>query len=466
MRRALKIGAMLVGIAVVLAGLGAGAFYAMMAHFYPDPPAANYPKPRDALEAQRQDVDYFGRLIAMDRAYSAANRAEAERRIAELKTLTAALPHQVLAVRFMQIAALADNGHTHLRLLDPKQTQLFVPVRVARFAEGFYVMRATAEHRALLGGRLEAIDGVPFDEILKRLETLRGGLEVFRHENAALFIEEQDLDYGLGIAKAPDKAAWTVRLPDGRAVTEILDAIPLAKDDDLPFGDRWLSPEPHPGMGPGWLSYAPAKGGEPLSYANAERVFENVAIPGSCARYVRLQDITDVGDQKIAPFLSETEDALKANPPCGAILDLRGNGGGNYTNAWHFTHALPGLVKGRIVVLTDPNTFSAAITTTAFLKETGGDRVSVVGDPIGDRLAFFAEGSSGRLPNLGLSETFMTGKHDYSAPCRDIDVCFWLNWLYPVRVKTLHPDVAAPQSFIAWNRGRDPALEKAIALAR
>jgi hypothetical protein len=465
-RTYVKIGGALIGIAAVLAGLGAGAFYTMNWHFNPNPPRADYPRPKDALEAQRQDVDYFDKLIGMDRAYSPAGRAEAERRVGALEKLGTALPHQVLAVKLMQIAALADNGHTHLRIFDAKRSQLFLPVRVTRFAGGFIVMRATAAHRAMLGGRLEAIDGVPFDEVLKRLETLRGGIEAFRRENAALFIEEQDLDYGLGIAKAPDKATWTVRLPDGRLVTEELTAAPLPKGDDLPYGDRWLSPEPHPGMGADWVAYVPAQGSVPMSYRDADRAFESLPVPGSCARYIKLDAITDVGDQKIAPFLSKTEAELKAKPPCAAIVDLRGNGGGDYTNAWHFAHALPKIVKGRIVVLTDPNTFSAAITTTAYLKEAGGDRMTIVGEPVGDRLAFFAEGYQGVLPNLGLGETYETGKHDYSAPCRDPDVCYWLNWFYPVRVKTLQPDELVPQSFTAWNAGRDPALERAAALAR
>ncbi|HWD29511.1 MAG TPA: hypothetical protein VG387_20230 [Rhizomicrobium sp.] len=467
MRGYVKAGAVLVGAAAVLAGLGFGAFQLMNWHFNPEPPPAGYLKPASALEAQRQDVEYFDKLIALDKSFPATGRAEAERRIAALKAMARALPHQMLAVRLMQIAALSDNGHTHLRLFDRARSQLFLPVRVTRFADGFYVMRTRTAHRALLGGRLEAIDGVPFAEVLKRLETLRGGLEVFRRENAALYIEENDLDYGLAIAKAPDKAAWTVRLPDGRVVTQMLEAAPLPKDDDLPYGDRWLSPEPHAGMGADWMAYKPAAGGaEPPSYRDLDRVFENVAIPGSCARYIRIQDIIDVDDQKIMPFLEKTEAELMANPPCAAIVDLRGNGGGNYTNAWHFGHALPKIVKGRIVVLTDADTFSAAITTTAFLKETAGDRMTIVGEPIGDRLAFFAEGNAGVLPNLGIGETYETGKHDYGAPCRDIDVCYWLNWLYPVRVKSLQPDVFVPQSFAAWNAGHDPALDKAVEIAR
>src|SRR5690348_16006503 len=172
MRRVLKYGGALIGAFLLLAAVIAGGFYAMQLHFNPEPPPANYPKPRTMLEAQRQDLDYFRKLLALDRAFSPAARAKEEQAIDALKASSTVLSRQAFAVHLMQIAALADNGHTHFRLFDPKRTQLFVPIRVTRFADGFYIMRAKTAHRDLLGGRVERIDGVPFDQVLARLETL------------------------------------------------------------------------------------------------------------------------------------------------------------------------------------------------------------------------------------------------------------------------------------------------------
>ena len=60
--------------------------------------------------------------------------------------------------------------------------------------------------------------------------------------------------------------------------------------------------------------------------------------------YVRIEAIVDTNGQKIAPFLKDTEDAFSAQPPCAVIVDLRGDGGGDYTNMWHFAHALRDLM--------------------------------------------------------------------------------------------------------------------------
>ena len=48
-----------------------------------------------------------------------------------------------------------------------------------------------------------------------------------------------------------------------------------------------------------------------------------------------------------------------------------------------------------------------------------------------------------------------TAKHDYAHACNDWHECFWINWFYPVRVKSLQPDIVLPLKFENWNAGRD-----------
>jgi len=115
--------------------------------------------------------------------------------------------------------------------------------------------------------------------------------------------------------------------------------------------------------------------------------------------------------------------------------------------------------------LTGPATFSAGITTVAFIEQAGGDRVTILGEPVGDRLQFFSEGNRGCLPNRPLCVSYERGKHDYAHPCTDWDVCFWLNRLYPVRVNSLEPQERLTLSFPQWRQGRDPPFERAVELA-
>jgi hypothetical protein len=439
---------------------------AFLLDFHYSAPRADYPAPESALQAQRQDLDYFAKAMALDRSFSPTARAAAKARVNALESLPAALPPPTLHVALMQVMAMADNGHSRTGATADRGT-LILPLRVTLFAEGLYVMRAAAPYRDLLGGRIESIDGQTIGQILPRLETLRGGTEGFRRQSAAQYIVMQDLLYGLGVATDPKASTWTVTLPDGRVVTRRLEAYPLHKGDDLPGGDRWLSPEPAGGMEKSWIAYRPQSGEVPQTWWDFDRHFRLFPAAGSCAEVVRLQSIADADGQRIAPFLASTEAALRANPPCAVIVDLRGDGGGDYTNTWHFAHALPRLVApgGHIFILTDSLTFSAAITTAAFLKEAGGDRVAIIGEPIGDRLSFFSEGSAACLPNLKVCVYYQTGKHDYAHACNDWRECYWLNWLYPVRVKSLQPDIVVPLKFADWNAGRDAAYFTARRLA-
>jgi hypothetical protein len=453
----------IVVVAVVVAAAGGGFLWAMTSYFNPAPPPFTYHKPANALEAQRQDIDYFRQLVVFDRSFSNAARAAAEHEIDTLESSPTVLPEPKLRVALMRVLALADNGHTHINSDDKLQPQM-LPIGVRLFSDGLYVLAARPDYGDILGGRVVAIDGQPFDTVMRELETLRGGTALWRRYLASDMITTQDILYGVGIASDPDRSTWTVSMPDGTTRSRVITAYrPKNNNDPSRDTHRWLSPEPVKGLG--WMSFKPDA--VPATNADFDQTFRAVRVPSSCAMLIQLKSNVDVGKEHIADFISATTSEMKAKPPCAAILDMRYNGGGDYTNTYSFAHRLPSLIApgGRMFVLTAPSTFSAAITTTAFLKDAGGDRVTILGEPVGDRLAFFSEGYRGCLPHAHLCVRYQTGKHDYQHPCTDWHVCYWLNWFYPVRVKTLQPDEMIIMSFADWRAGHDPAYERGVQLA-
>jgi hypothetical protein len=148
------------------------------------------------------------------------------------------------------------------------------------------------------------------------------------------------------------------------------------------------------------------------------------------------------------------------------VLDMRFNGGGNLTTARDFMKRLPALVTGRIFVLTSPVTFSAAISSIGYLKQAAPDRVTIVGEGVGDRLVFFAEGSRVTLPNSGTMISFSTQRHDYNTGCRPYSDCHPPVVANPIAVPSLAPDVAAPWTIDAYRVGRDPGMEAVAAELR
>jgi hypothetical protein len=204
----------------------------------------------------------------------------------------------------------------------------------------------------------------------------------------------------------------------------------------------------------------------PLALADASSDFRFAWVHGGCIAFLQLKANVDIDGQSIAAFQRAARTELLRKRACGVILDLRPDGGGDYTTTASFARDLPGLIapRARIALITGPDTFSAGITTAGFVKQAGGDRVVIVGQPVGDRLDFWSEGGGGCLPHARLCFHYATGLHRYNAPCTDWRTCYWLNWLFPVRVKSLEPDAPVGLSFAEYEALRDPAFDRALAL--
>jgi hypothetical protein len=454
-----------IGMIVLLVTVAGGFLAAMLHHFHPSAPQPHYPPAASALDAQRQDIRYFRQLMALDRSFAPAHRAEADRRLDALEALGAVLDRPHFRVSLMQIEALADNGHSKVEN-DRSAEPLELPVRVAAFSDGLYIMRATEINADLLGTRVTAIDGHSIDAVMSKLEQLRGGTPGWRRLYASQYLALQDLLYGIDVASDMQRSNWTVETPVGATITRTLEAYPPPASEPSVFVKRWLSSEPLTGMEGQWRAVKPDHP-PPISLTDFDRAFRSLPLPRTCTQFVQLKSNADQGGQSIRDFLSSTEARLRQVRPCNVILDLRYDDGGDFVNTYGFARALPKLIPpaGQIIVLTGPATFSAGISTAAFVKHAGQGRVAIVGEPVGDRLQFFSEGGSACLPNYPLCVAYETGKHDYQHACTDWDVCFWLNYFFQFRVKSLDPDEVITLSFKDWRAGVDPVLDRAIALA-
>ncbi len=455
----------LAAVALVIGGVG-GLTLCFVHKFSPDPPSSNFPEPGNALEAQQQDIEQFARLLAMDRSFSPAARAQANRQLGRLKSERAPLDAGRFHVALLRITALADNGHTDLYAAKGAPEN-YIPLRVVQFADGLYVLRAKEAYADLLGARVESIEGRPTPEVIATLEQLHGGAPGWRRTEAVLYVQSPEILYGDRIGSRPEQTQWTFRLPNGSELTRTLPGEISGEQEPQAQMSRWLSPQKMTGEPSSWRALMSSDAQLPLPLRDFNSTFRRAWIDHGCALFIQLKAIADAGPQHIGDFLSATQDEMRAHRPCNIILDLRFNTGGDYTKAAHFASHLPDFLPpgGRIYLLTGPQTFSAAITTAAFVKQAAGARAIILGEPVGDRLTFYGEGNAGCLPHAGLCLHYATGMHDYAHRCDDWDRCFWLNWIFPVQVKSLAPDETITTTFADYMARRDPVFERAIALA-
>ena len=164
--------------------------------------------------------------------------------------------------------------------------------------------------------------------------------------------------------------------------------------------------------------------------------------------------------------LAQFDAAMDEHHPRNIVLDMRLNGGGDLNTTRDFIQALPARAPGRIFALTSPWTFSAAISSVGYLKQAAPDRVTIVGEGVGDRLNFFSEGDMVTLPNSQLMVLYATERHDYVTGCEGLTDCHGPVIRNPIRVPNLDPDIAAPWTIEAYAAGRDPGMEAVAAALR
>ncbi|MGH9868646.1 MAG: hypothetical protein ACREAA_10855 [Candidatus Polarisedimenticolia bacterium] len=415
------------------------------------------PAAEDAAESRRADLAQFRtQVLGKDRSYSPEARAQAESRLARLESTAGEVSPAFFELELARIVALADNGHTVYFAGSRSRRFNRVNVRLVPFGEDFYVLHAKEPDNDLLGARLVAIDGQPVAKAREAARTLAGGTAAWRDRSAPYFLESPEQMHALGVTTDPEAAAYRFEAVDGTPVERR-----LAAGKGNPVGgnfDRWFYPGTTESKDGPWRALLTAERA-PWALQDPESPFRWRDAPEMGAMIIELRQSTDRNGRSIEAFFEEMTQRLREEKPRNLVLDMRMNGGGDLTRTRDFMQSLPGLVPGRIFALISPWTFSAAISSLGYLEQAAPERVTLVGEPVGDRLRFWAEGQPVELPWSHAVILIATQRHDYLNGCRTFDDCHAEVRRRPISVPTLQPDLAAPWTIGAYRSGRDPAME-------
>lgn len=89
--------------------------------------------------------------------------------------------------------------------------------------------------------------------------------------------------------------------------------------------------------------------------------------------------------------------------------------------------------------------------------DAGGERVTIIGDDVGDSLRFWSEGQTVCLPYSKYCLHFTDGLWDLANGCAEHPACYGDK--FQTRVASLKPDYYAPLTVKALREARDPAME-------
>lgn len=469
MGRLRRFGIRLGRTALILVLLGAVAAFAFFHTFYPDAPKADFPPPADLAAAQRQDLDFFRNYLELNRSYTPAAREQATALLAQAAAQAGSFSPAGFDLAVARIVALADNGHSRVHPGPLSRRNNRLPCRLYHFADGYRVLRARPACAELLGAQVTALDGHPVDEVAARMYAYFGGPRNHYDQFAAVFfLESPALLHAAGLAEAADRVTLRVRLRDGSEREAEIVADPADADAPRAYSDQYLSPQRIDKEPADWATLLPAETALPLFLRDYATPFQSGPLDDPGIYYVQLRSNDDEPGHPIGAFLARAEQEIRARQPRILVLDLRFDQGGNFTRTASFMKRLPTLAASieHVYALTSAWTFSAGNVSLALLKQHGGGKVTLVGEPVGDRIRLWAEGGSLVLPNSKLSIGYATGLHDYRHSCFGESGCFWILAFYPMQVASLAPDVRVDYTFDDYANLRDPLLARALELAR
>jgi hypothetical protein len=437
-------------------------FWGFDAYYIRQAPTPHYAPPHTIAEAQRDDLEYLRKYPYLDWSYTDSTRAKAEA-VIDVAEKHLPMSSAALDLTAARVVALANNGHSNVWAGSRSRRHNRLPIRTFEFADGLYVVRAQAAAQDLLGGRIVAIDGRPIKQVRDGMRRYIGGVARFRDTYYfPAFAESPDLLHAAGYAIVADRETLTVAMPDGTQRRRTVMADPADPKAPMAWPNAFITSTPLPEQRPGWMYALSGKTDAMLLFAFPGEPFVAHALPRLHAYYVRFNANRSEDGHNIKTFCDKTMAAILAARPRAVVIDMRFNGGGDYTMTADFMQGLPHrLPRAKIYVLMSPQTFSAAMTSVAFLKQAGGPHTILVGTKPGDRIRFHAEGGDKFcLPFSNICTSIRTAIHDYSTTdCRPISECYALNWLYPVAIKSFQPQIVAPLTYAALFQGHDPALE-------
>ena len=370
--------------------------------------------------------------------FRSVSRQRFESEVSALARQAPALSQDELLVGVMRIVALLGprNGHTGLFPGDPSHTRELhlYPLRLYAFTDGVYVVDAT--DATLVRSRLVAIEGMPIETVLTRVEPLvpRDNPSNLRGLAPHFLLSAEVLD-GLGIADDTGPAVFTLERPDRQRVDVPLTALPAS---------RYIASFPDPLYGH-YPSILP-RASRPLYLTGSARPMWARTLSGGRAVYVGYNAV-----QAPTPaFLRKLTRLVHGAKVRRVVVDVRLNGGGDNTTYGPLTSlfASPAANKrGSLYLLTGRATFSAAAN---FAAEIDRDtRAIVVGEPTGGGVETYGDTFPLTLPTLGWTVHIAARYHERKKNRSDHRLA-------------VEPDVPVDLASSQYFAGRDPVLERVL----
>ena len=402
-------------------------------------PLAGIGQAPDRARAWCEDVCFLARELERlhPRPFFALSREEFEAAITRFESRIESWDDERATAEFLRLVALVSrsglDGHTAAW---PMQVE-YLPIQLYGFADGWFVVAASAEHEDLVRSRVLAIGRLPIDEVCERLAPfLSQDNEWSLRARMALALTLPSLMRGAGIVEGE---SIPLRLERGDGSTDERLLSGAQRSDARPWGGRFARSLPAAG-GARWLE-------------GRERPFHAEVLESERALYVQYNAVLpeDEAGRTVRDFAAEQVRTFEQRGLERLVLDLRSNAGGDSSTFGPLIDALkasPAINRrGALFALIGRATFSAGGNFVAALRKA--TQVLLVGEPMGGAPNHFGDAKELALPNhKGLFLRISTREHRYADVGQD--------------ERILIPDLAVALSSADYFAGRDPVMQRAL----
>jgi hypothetical protein len=404
-------------------------------------------------EKWMEDIVYFEKeFLNNAKTYSKESKASCKVILTNLKTKVHNLSDIQIRLELSKCVVMANNAHTTLPL--PRMDK--IPLRFYRFADGLYITKTDSTSSKYLGSKVLKINSIEVDKVEKRLFPYLSGIERWKKYKTLNLITAPEILHGIGISK---KDSLTLSLLKGNDTLEVSFGAKNIEKDRYWF-EAWANLYPINTKNNNWKFVKNNTENLPLYLKNAEEGVSYKFIDTEKIAYFNINSFWEKCPDfkgKINNFLN----ILKTKTDYNVVIDLRFYTGGDYGFATKLATDPPKIINAdkKIYLITSNKTYSAGIVTAARIKYYAKDKIVIVGEEVGDRLKFWAEGVARKLPNSGIAIYDARKEHDWKDNNHSLFRTHFPNFIYGIAAKNLKVDKEIKLSYKDYIDNKDPILD-------
>lgn len=410
---------------------------------------SDYIDPTDRKEAWIQDLNHFQKnYYKVCKSFPPDSIYKSNQIIDSIKENIDSFSDTKIKLLISHCVSMADDAHTAVYFCNFRR----IPLRLYLFDDGLYVIKAKKGFEQFLGKKVVAICDKSIDELIEILDYYKSGNQSWIENESSYFLASPDFFEAANLSLTSDSIKYEFADKNDR-FSRYMNPI-----ENIDQSDEYSS----------WRDLSPTSIIK-TDTAGWKHVINGFSLPLYLSHlndnyYIEyLDSLNTIYIQINASNYSEgfsraIKNCFNLNDVQNLIIDLRFNGGGDYTKLAAFSKTIPEKINGKIFIITGKATFSAGICIVARLKYFSKDRAVIIGQNSGDRLQFWAEGKQFSLPNSKIMARAVYGFHDWKDNRFELFKTPWINLFLGVASKDLTPDVPVQFTFNEYYKGIDKVM--------